>query len=94
MPYFCAQCNKSFTFQQSYHKHMLYHSSEKPYVCNECGRAFKELSTLQNHARIHSGERPFGCETCGIVFASENENLTSNCSNFKLKVINGLISYF
>lgn len=65
MPYFCAQCNKSFTFQQSYHKHMLYHSSEKPHVCTECGRAFKELSTLHNHERIHSGERPFACETCG-----------------------------
>ncbi|ENN77252.1 hypothetical protein D910_10491 [Dendroctonus ponderosae] len=65
MPYSCTICNKSFTFQQSYHKHMLYHSSEKPYVCNECGRAFKEHSTLQNHARIHSGERPFGCDICG-----------------------------
>lgn len=65
MPYYCAQCNKSFTFQQSYHKHMLYHSSEKPHVCTECGRAFKELSTLHNHERIHSGERPFACETCG-----------------------------
>lgn len=68
MPYCCNLCNKSFTFQQSYHKHMLYHSSDKPHTCNECGRAFKELSTLQNHARIHSGERPFVCETCGKCF--------------------------
>lgn len=67
MPYYCAQCNKSFTFQQSYHKHMLYHSSEKPHLCSECGRAFKELSTLHNHERIHSGERPFVCETCGNI---------------------------
>lgn len=67
MPYYCAKCNKYFTFQQSYHKHMLYHSSEKPHVCAECGRAFKELSTLHNHERIHSGERPFACETCGII---------------------------
>lgn len=66
MPYYCAQCNKSFTFQQSYHKHMLYHSADKPHVCSECGRAFKELSTLHNHERIHSGERPFACETCGM----------------------------
>lgn len=71
MPYSCSLCNKSFTFQQSYHKHMLYHSSEKPYSCNECGRAFKELSTLQNHARIHSGERPFTCETCGKLYDAQ-----------------------
>lgn len=68
MPYYCGQCNKSFTFQQSYHKHMLYHSADKPHVCSECGRAFKELSTLHNHERIHSGERPFTCETCGVYF--------------------------
>lgn len=72
MPYLCNICNKSFTFQQSYHKHMLYHTSEKPHVCNECGRAFKELSTLHNHERIHSGERPFACEVCGKVFQLES----------------------
>lgn len=68
MPYCCTQCNKSFTFQQTYYKHMLYHSSEKPHSCTECGRSFKELSTLQNHARIHSGEKPFICENCGKRF--------------------------
>lgn len=65
MPYSCQTCNKTFTFQQSYHKHLLYHSDEKPHQCTQCGRAFKELSTLHNHQRIHSGEKPFACETCG-----------------------------
>lgn len=64
-PYACAQCNKTFTFQQSYHKHLLYHNDEKPHTCSYCGRAFKELSTLHNHQRIHTGEKPFSCETCG-----------------------------
>ncbi|KFB42781.1 AGAP001294-PA-like protein [Anopheles sinensis] len=68
MPYTCGICNKSFTFQQSYHKHLLYHSDEKPHVCSVCNRAFKELSTLHNHERIHSGEKPFACETCGKCF--------------------------
>ncbi len=67
-PYKCQICGRSFTFQQSFHKHMLYHTDEKPYSCSQCGRAFKELSTLQNHERIHSGERPFECETCGKSF--------------------------
>ena len=67
-PYKCNICGRSFTFQQSFHKHMLYHTDEKPYSCSQCGRAFKELSTLQNHERIHSGERPFECETCGKSF--------------------------
>ncbi|XP_036339694.1 zinc finger protein with KRAB and SCAN domains 3 [Rhagoletis pomonella] len=53
---------------QSYHKHLLYHSNEKPHVCSTCGRAFKELSTLHNHERIHSGEKPFKCEVCGKCF--------------------------
>lgn len=67
-PYSCNVCNKTFSFQQSYHKHMLYHTDEKPHSCSVCGRSFKELSTLQNHERIHSGERPFVCETCGKSF--------------------------
>lgn len=72
MPYTCEICGKTFTFQQSYHKHLLYHNDDKPHQCGTCGRAFKELSTLHNHERIHSGEKPFKCETCGnrnkIVF--------------------------
>lgn len=67
MPYTCEICCKTFTFQQSYHKHLLYHSDDKPHTCTICGRAFKELSTLHNHERIHSGEKPFKCETCGKV---------------------------
>lgn len=62
----CTVCNKSFTFQQSYHKHLLYHNDDKPYSCCDCGRAFKELSTLHNHQRIHTGEKPFSCEHCGM----------------------------
>lgn len=68
MPYTCELCARTFTFQQSYHKHLLYHSDEKPHVCSTCGRAFKELSTLHNHERIHSGEKPFKCEICGMSY--------------------------
>ncbi len=65
MPYVCPVCDKQFTFQQSYHKHLIYHNDEKPYSCKECGRTFKELSTLYNHQRIHSGEKPYSCDVCG-----------------------------
>lgn len=68
MPYACAVCGKTFTFQQSYHKHLLYHSDEKPHTCTICNRSFKELSTLHNHERIHSGEKPFKCESCSKCF--------------------------
>ena len=53
-PYSCDLCSKTFTFQQSYHKHLLYHSDERPYGCDDCGRRFKELSTLHNHQRVNS----------------------------------------
>lgn len=33
MPYKCLICSKEFTFQQSYHKHLMYHNDDKPYVC-------------------------------------------------------------
>lgn len=65
MPYVCEICNRTFTFQQSYHRHLSYHTDDRPHICTVCGRAFKELSTLHNHERIHSGEKPFKCETCG-----------------------------
>ena len=32
-PYSCNICGKTFSFQQSYHKHMLYHTDEKPHRC-------------------------------------------------------------
>ena len=70
-PYACSQCSKTFTFQQSYHKHLLYHNDDKPHTCNFCGRSFKELSTLHNHQRIHTGEKPFACETCGELQMSK-----------------------
>lgn len=65
MPYACEQCNRTFTFQQSYHRHLSYHTNDRPHSCTICGHAFKELSTLHNHQRIHSGEKPFECESCG-----------------------------
>lgn len=70
MPYVCEICNRTFTFQQSYHRHLSYHTDDRPHICTVCGRAFKELSTLHNHERIHSGEKPFQCETCGKSMAS------------------------
>ncbi|KAJ1528773.1 hypothetical protein ONE63_007158 [Megalurothrips usitatus] len=88
MPYTCAICNKSFTFQQSYHKHLLYHSDEKPHSCNECGRAFKELSTLHNHQRIHTGEKPWACETCGQCYIGVCDMLVYACINFKWEIRN------
>lgn len=65
MPYTCELCHRTFTFQQSYHRHLSYHTNDRPHSCSICGRAFKELSTLHNHQRIHSGEKPFECENCG-----------------------------
>ncbi|KAB7502440.1 Zinc finger protein [Armadillidium nasatum] len=66
-PYSCEECGKTFAFQQSYHKHVFYHTDEKPHICPHCNRAFKEMSTLHNHVRIHTGEKPFACSTCGMV---------------------------
>lgn len=65
MPYVCITCNKQYTFQQSYQKHLSYHNNEKPYACKDCNRSFKELSTLYNHQRRHTGEKPYMCDICG-----------------------------
>lgn len=77
MPYICSICNKQFTFQQSFHRHIAYHNSEKPHRCKECGKSFKELSTLYNHQRIHTGEKPFSCDVCGkscLVLCSPSQS--------------------
>lgn len=87
MPYTCEICGKTFTFQQSYHKHLLYHNDDKPHTCQTCGRAFKELSTLHNHERIHSGEKPFKCETCGklgLFYPSRFESILKFEFNFRI----------
>ncbi|CAG0889230.1 unnamed protein product [Darwinula stevensoni] len=67
-PYRCEICSRGFTFQQSYHKHRLYHSEERPHRCDQCPKAFREISTLHNHKRIHTGEKPYSCEDCGKRF--------------------------
>ncbi|KAG5682424.1 hypothetical protein PVAND_011777 [Polypedilum vanderplanki] len=88
-PYHCEVegCGKMFHFQQSYHKHLLYHSDAKPYECLECGRSFKELSTLNNHQRIHSGIKPFGCLICGKFFRQKVSYLVHQ------RIHNGVLPY-
>lgn len=83
MPYTCELCHRTFTFQQSYHRHLSYHTNDRPHSCSICGRAFKELSTLHNHQRIHSGEKPFECETCGSysnAFSNPFHKCVTYCS--------------
>lgn len=89
MPYSCELCHRTFTFQQSYHRHLSYHTNDRPHSCSICGRAFKELSTLHNHQRIHSGEKPFECETCGSysnAFSNPFHKCVTYCSAFFLSV--------
>jgi len=63
----CAQCEKSYSSQQSLRVHMNVHSSK--HRCSECGKCFYNNTALTIHRRTHSGEKPFECPVCEKRFA-------------------------
>ncbi|XP_045072076.1 zinc finger protein 271 isoform X1 [Coregonus clupeaformis] len=71
-PYHCTECGKSFSYTQSYQRHILTHNTSgerATYPCLECGKTFTRRDGMARHMRrIHTGERNHQCRDCGKLF--------------------------
>ncbi|XP_043245195.1 zinc finger protein 2 homolog [Amphibalanus amphitrite] len=71
-PYVCNRCNKSFTSQPVWKKHLRTHGHRpRPYQCPQCGMSFLSELHLAVHSKSHrrTGLR---CEHCERNFTTEN----------------------
>lgn len=59
----CEICNKNFSHESLFMRHLKYHS-EKPYGCEKCCYRFTDESKLREHLERHSGEFLHVCEVC------------------------------
>ncbi|XP_077772395.1 uncharacterized protein LOC114607688 [Podarcis muralis] len=81
-PYVCADCGKSFLYEEQRALHQRTHPRASPegspasslrpgceaYPCPECGRCFPHQASLSKHRLWHSGERPHTCSECNKSF--------------------------
>lgn len=63
--YTCPTCNKIYTKENKYLKHLELHQSQ--YTCAYCSKQFLRESTLQKHLLKHNVNR---CQICGDIFAN------------------------
>ncbi|XP_053215349.1 zinc finger protein 282-like [Podarcis raffonei] len=81
-PYVCADCGKSFLYEEQRALHQRTHPRASPegspasslrpggeaYPCPECGRCFPHQASLSKHRLWHSGEQPHTCSECNKSF--------------------------
>jgi len=73
--FLCTTCNKSFTSEASYRRHVQSHKTPVPtthrqYMCSQCGMVFESMKLLSSHhSDKHVDEKRFVCGICGSQFA-------------------------
>ena len=72
----CVQCNKMFTTEVGYKRHMnANHKTKLKHACSNCGDSFRTMRQLeQHHEEEHRSKKCFRCNVCGSEF-SWHENL-------------------
>uniref|UniRef100_H3BHN7 Zinc finger protein 408 n=1 Tax=Latimeria chalumnae TaxID=7897 RepID=H3BHN7_LATCH len=59
----------SYSSEESFKAHVLFHQGERPFKCKQCDKAYGTKRDLREHEVLHTGERPFECDECGKTFA-------------------------
>ncbi|GLG94714.1 Protein suppressor of hairy wing, partial [Gryllus bimaculatus] len=71
--YSCQMCNKKFSSEYLYEKHLNEHIfQEKPNECKKCGRRFKNEVALNIHKKRHVN---IACTTCNMHFLNDTDLL-------------------
>ncbi|XP_057687703.1 zinc finger protein 771-like isoform X2 [Corythoichthys intestinalis] len=78
-PFACSRCDKTFSWKQSFTKHMRTHTEgKKSFACSFCLKIFTQRLQLTIHTRTHTEkEKPFHCSICGSGF-SQKGNLKAH----------------
>ncbi|XP_060771317.1 histone-lysine N-methyltransferase PRDM9-like isoform X2 [Neoarius graeffei] len=84
--YYCSQCGKCFTQQNTLQTHLLIHTGEKPHRCLHCRKSFNHQSSLRKHQRIHTGDKPYHCSQCGKSFNNGSNYRQHQCSHTVEKI--------
>ena len=66
-------CRKAYHTEESLHRHLHRHSTQKEHRCTFCNKAFLRKSECEIHMRIHTGVKPFTCQLCHKQFARSTD---------------------
>lgn len=69
--YACDHCDKEFTSEVRYMRHVESRQCELKPQCDVCGKCLSSRTALRNHQLCHSQEKDFSCEACGQCFKTQ-----------------------
>lgn len=66
--YACDRCDKEFSSEVRYQRHMERRQCRQRPQCEECGKCLSSQTALRNHRLCHGQDRGFSCDQCDESF--------------------------